>query len=93
MVFRYGWDIISTYMYFPFLPTLITLYLISSPVSLPWHYLLPICFMKGLGYIMYRCMYFLFLPTLTTLYLINNPVSLPWHYLLPICFMKGLGYF
>jgi hypothetical protein len=54
MVFRYGWDIISTYMYFPFLPTITTLYLINNPVSLPWHYLLPICFMKGLGYIMYR---------------------------------------
>jgi hypothetical protein len=40
--------------YFPLLPTLTTLCLINNPVSLPWNYLLPICFMKGLGYIMYR---------------------------------------
>jgi hypothetical protein len=46
--------IMYRYMYFPFLPTLTTLYLINNPVSLSWQYLLPICFMKGLGYIMYR---------------------------------------
>jgi hypothetical protein len=51
---RLGYDLVSIYMFIPYLPTLTTLYLINHPVHLPWYVLLPICITKALGYVIYR---------------------------------------
>jgi hypothetical protein len=53
-VFRYGWSLISSYITFPFLPTLTTLFLLKTTVVLPWYFLLPIGIMNALGYVIYR---------------------------------------
>lgn len=49
-----GFSLISTYLTFPFLPTLITKYLLDrSPVVL-WYYLVLIGLMNAVGYVIFR---------------------------------------
>lgn len=50
----YGWSLISSYLTFPFLPTLVTKYLVSSSPSLPWPALVVIAATNLLGYYIYR---------------------------------------
>lgn len=50
----YGWSLISSYITFPFLPTLTTVYLLNHTVTLAWYYLLAIGVMNALGYVIYR---------------------------------------
>jgi hypothetical protein len=54
MNYGYGWSLIYSYMTFPFLPTLTTLYLLNRTVVLPWYFLLPIGIMNALGYVIFR---------------------------------------
>ena len=50
----FGWSLLSSYTFFPFLPTLTTLYLINNPVTIPWYYLVAIGLINLLGYVIYR---------------------------------------
>ncbi len=50
----YGWSLISSYITFPFLPTLTTLFLLNKTVIMAWYFLLPIGIMNALGYVIYR---------------------------------------
>ena len=50
----FGWSLLSSYTFFPFLPTLTTLYLINVPVVLPWYTLTAIGLVNLLGYVIYR---------------------------------------
>jgi len=49
-----GWSLISSYCFFPFLPTLTTRYLINNPATLPWYTLTAIGLMNALGYVIFR---------------------------------------
>jgi len=50
----YGWSMISSYLTFPFLPTLITRYMIYRSPEVEWYYLALIGFLNLIGYIIYR---------------------------------------
>ena len=50
----YGFSLVSAYNSFPFLPTLVTKYLIARNPVLPWYHLVSIAVMNGLGYIIFR---------------------------------------
>jgi len=50
----YGWSLISSYLTFPFLPTLITRYMIYQSPEVEWYYLLLIGLLNMLGYLIYR---------------------------------------
>jgi len=50
----YGWSLISSYLTFPFLPTLVTRYLVGVSPSLSWTALAAISAMNLLGYYIYR---------------------------------------
>ena len=50
----YGFSLVSSYNSFPFLPTLVTKYLIARSPVLPWYHLVGIAVMNGLGYIIFR---------------------------------------
>jgi len=50
----YGWSMISSYLTFPFLPTLITRYTIYRSPEVEWYYLILIGLLNMLGYIIYR---------------------------------------
>jgi len=50
----YGWSLISSYLTFPFLPTLITRYMIYRSPEVEWYYLAMIGLLNILGYIIYR---------------------------------------
>jgi len=49
-----GWSLASTYLTFPFLPTLITRYLLDRNPVVAWYYLLLIGVMNAIGYIIFR---------------------------------------
>ena len=49
-----GLSLISSYLTFPFLPTLVTRYLVGVSPSLPWTALVAITAMNLLGYYIYR---------------------------------------
>merc|ERR1719412_1621390 len=50
----FGFSLISSYNSFPFLPTLITKYLIERQPILPWYHLVGIGILNALGYIIFR---------------------------------------
>lgn len=50
----YGFSLISMYHSFPFLPTIITQYLIQRNPTMNWYYLVAIGLMNILGYILFR---------------------------------------
>ena len=50
----FGWSLISSYLTFPFLPTLVTRYLLDRSPEVAWYYLVLIGLMNALGYIIYR---------------------------------------
>lgn len=50
----FGWSLISSYLTFPFLPTLITKYLLDRSPVVAWYYLTLIGLMNGLGFIIFR---------------------------------------
>ena len=50
----YGFSLVSNYFSFPFLPTMVTKYLIVRNPTLPWYNLVAIAVMNGLGYIIFR---------------------------------------
>ena len=50
----YGWSMISSYLTFPFLPTLITRYIIYRSPYVEWYYLALIGCLNLLSYIIYR---------------------------------------
>jgi len=50
----YGWSMISSYLTFPFLPTLITRYMIYRSPEVEWYYLALIGLLNMLGYLIYR---------------------------------------
>jgi lamin-B receptor len=50
----FGWSLISSYLTFPFLPTLVTRYLLDRSPEVAWYYLVLIGLMNGLGYVIYR---------------------------------------
>merc|ERR1719336_1915981 len=50
----FGWSLISSYLTFPFLPTLVTRYLLDRSPEVAWYYLVLIGLMNALGYIVYR---------------------------------------
>jgi len=50
----YGFSLVSSYNSFPFLPTLVTKYLIARNPTLPWYNLVAIAIMNILGYIIFR---------------------------------------
>lgn len=50
----FGFSLVSSYNSFPFLPTLITKYLIERNPTLPWYNLVAIGVMNALGYIIFR---------------------------------------
>jgi len=49
-----GWSLISTYLTFPFLPTLVTRYLLDRNPVVAWYYLVLIGIMNCLGYVIFR---------------------------------------
>jgi len=49
-----GWSLLSSYMFFPFLATLVTRYLTLNSVVLPWYVLAAIGLVNALGYVIYR---------------------------------------
>merc|ERR1719412_1879153 len=49
-----GFSLISTYLTFPFLPTLITKYLIDRSPEVAWYYLVLIGLMNAVGYVIFR---------------------------------------
>jgi len=50
----FGWSLISSYLTFPFLPTLVTRYLVAASPALPWTALAAITTMNLIGYYIYR---------------------------------------
>ena len=50
-----GFSLVSAYLTFPFLPTIITNYLLSASPALPWYYLVLIGIMNAVGYVIFRC--------------------------------------
>jgi len=50
----FGFSIIASYLTFPFLPTLITQYLIQRSPTLPWFQLVGIALVNALGYVIFR---------------------------------------
>jgi len=50
----FGFSIIASYLTFPFLPTLITQYLIQRSPALPWFQLVGIALVNALGYVIFR---------------------------------------
>jgi hypothetical protein len=50
----FGWSLISSYMTFPFLPTLITRSLLDRSPVVAWYYLLLIGLMNAIGYLIFR---------------------------------------
>jgi protein-S-isoprenylcysteine O-methyltransferase Ste14 len=50
----YGWSLMSSYFTFPFLPTLITKYLIDRSPVVAWYYLALIGLMNAVGYVIFR---------------------------------------
>jgi len=50
----FGWSLISSYLTFPFLPTLVTRYLLDRNPEVAWYYLVLVGLMNALGYIIYR---------------------------------------
>lgn len=50
----FGWSIISSYLTFPFLPTLVTRYLLDRSPEVTWYSLVLIGLMNGIGYVIYR---------------------------------------
>lgn len=50
----FGLSIIASYLTFPFLPTLITQYLIQRSPTLPWFQLVGIALVNALGYVIFR---------------------------------------
>jgi len=50
----FGFSLVSSYNSFPFLPTLITKYLIERQPVLAWYYLVGIGLLNALGYIIFR---------------------------------------
>jgi len=50
----YGWSLISSYLTFPFLPTLITKYLLDRSPVVAWYYLALIGLMNAVGYVIFR---------------------------------------
>lgn len=50
----FGFSLVSSYHSFPFLPTLITKYLIYKNPTMQWYYLVAIGVMNALGYIIFR---------------------------------------
>lgn len=50
----FGWSLISSYLTFPFLPTLVTRYLLDRSPEVAWYYLVLIGLMNALGYVIYR---------------------------------------
>jgi protein-S-isoprenylcysteine O-methyltransferase Ste14 len=50
----YGWSLISSYCTFPFLPTLVTRYLLTATTPMTWYYLVGIGLLNALGYVIYR---------------------------------------
>ena len=49
-----GFSLISTYLTFPFLPTLITTYLLDRSPLVAWYYLVLIGIMNAVGYVIFR---------------------------------------
>jgi len=49
-----GFSLISTYLTFPFLPTLITKYLLDRSPVVQWYYLVLIGLMNAVGYVIFR---------------------------------------
>jgi delta14-sterol reductase len=50
----YGFSLISSYHSFPFLPTLVTQYLIARNPTMAWYYLVAIGLMNAVGYFIFR---------------------------------------
>ena len=50
----FGWSLISSYATFPFLPTLVTRYLLDRSPEVAWYYLVLIGLMNAVGYVIYR---------------------------------------
>lgn len=50
----YGWSLINSYSTFPFLPTIITKYLIARSPHVAWYYLTAIVLVKLVGYVIFR---------------------------------------
>jgi len=50
----FGWSLISSYLTFPFLPTLITKYLLDRSPVVAWYYLTLIGLMNAVGYVVFR---------------------------------------
>jgi len=50
----FGFSLISSYVTFPFLPTLITNYILNKSPVVAWYYLVLIGLMNGIGYVIYR---------------------------------------
>jgi len=50
----FGFSLISSYGTFPFLPTLITNYILQKNPVVAWYYLVLIGLMNGIGYVIYR---------------------------------------
>jgi len=49
-----GFSLVSAYLTFPFLPTIITTYLLTASPALPWYYLVLIGIMNAVGYVIFR---------------------------------------
>jgi len=49
-----GFSLVSAYLTFPFLPTIITNYLLAASPALPWYYLVLIGIMNAVGYVIFR---------------------------------------
>merc|ERR1719270_556815 len=50
----FGFSLVSTYLTFPFLPTLITRYLLDRNPAVQWYYLVLIGIMNAVGYVIFR---------------------------------------
>jgi len=50
----FGWSLISSYLTFPFLPTLVTRYMLDKSPEVAWYYLALIGLMNAIGYVVYR---------------------------------------
>jgi len=49
-----GWSLVYTYITFPFVPTLITKYLLDRSPVVAWYYLVLIGLMNAVGYVIFR---------------------------------------
>ena len=49
-----GFSLVSAYLTFPFLPTIITNHLLAASPALPWYYLVLIGVMNAVGYVIFR---------------------------------------